>query len=394
MNKKPLVIIALAITAMLINFYISHKGYQITFLIFSVVTALIIFCLFYRYKWLRLDDKNLFVQPLFLCSILLPLYYCIIFGFWAWKGHHLNLSPKGFTNFIIISKLPLLILASSVPLASIINNIHRTIQTEMQIHEAQIKNKFDMSINHLKYYTELFKKVETDEISEQYQLTSSDGKTVNNYKIEFKPSVHYPSALYKKIYSQLGSSNKPNLESSNFFLAKLNRDWKYLNFCFKKLQTYNLRLIETHGYEPISHKNFRAVKCKFYFEICNAYETLCRTLELTGYRPKVSFTMEDLDKIYQIWIPFNNFNTLYNAIKILEKISLQILDIINDENVSIYFSADKKLFRFGPGVLHKWQPFMSLECVMDDTPPSISYTASHNEWRHFGGRVLKTHKTD
>ncbi len=370
MNKKTLkliIFVSVAIVFTLINNYLIHTNHQKLFLILLPLSLASMSFIFWRFNWFKLNEKNLFIQPLFIASILLPLYYFLMFGLWVWKEHQIELSSNGFMNFLTISKLPLLILALSVPLASIINNIHRTIQTEKQISEAQLKNKFDISINHIKYYTELFKKIESKEITENYAIKDPNNQRHTTYGVTFSPIIHYPSNLYKKIFSSETFGLDGSIKQSERFLTKLSNDWKHLNQCFQKLHKFDSALMTQKNVV-----NFRAVKCKIYFEICIAYETLCRTLELGDYRPEVSFIMEDFDNNYQIWIPFYNFQTLYNSIKIVEKISLQIFDIINVQNIEVYFPSFPKLFLYGPGAVHDWSYFMNRVTAMSGLPSCIT----------------------
>lgn len=366
-NTKSRVVIAVMLVITTANLYSIYNNHQLFFLLFLIPSMLTISLLTWHFKWFKLNEHNLFNQPLFIISILLPLYYSFMFGLWVWKDQHISLSPSGYLNFITESKLPLLILALSVPLASIINNIHRTIQTEKQIYESEKKNNFDISINHIKYHTELFQKIEVKEITENYKIKASKGDEYIEKEARFTPIVLYPSSLYKKLFISNNNNEKYTLKTNVQFLKKIKNDWNYLNFCFKKMNRYNSFLHQTDN-----KGSFRAVKCKIYFEMCNAYETLCNTLELGNYRPEVSFCSEDKDDTYQIWIPFYNQNTLYRSIKTIEELSFKVFDIIKDENVESYFPANEKLFIYGPGVIDDWSYFMSDRILMDETQSRIS----------------------
>ena len=138
MKNKIITLTFLLLLSIVANTFTIYYGFEVMFLTVAITSLFITIGLFYFYGWFELNDNNLFKQPLFIASILLPFQYFILFGCWVWRDHSLQLTTDGFANFLNISKLPLLLLASSVPLASIVNNIHRTIQTASQIQSAKV----------------------------------------------------------------------------------------------------------------------------------------------------------------------------------------------------------------------------------------------------------------
>ncbi|HBY0214516.1 TPA: hypothetical protein MIN91_19860 [Klebsiella pneumoniae] len=324
-------------------------------------------------KWYTLNEKNLLQQKVFWLAIVFPVFSFFYFGLFAWWGKTPVLSAHGYARFYEISKFPLMLLASSVPLGAIVNNIHRTIQTERQIYESERKNNFDITINHMKHYTELFKKIETEQIIEQYEIFESINKPSIKKETVFSPKIHYPNNLYKKLF--ISKTNKKDILfiTDKQFLNKIKYDWKHLNFCFKKLHRYNLALQPNKD-----NGNFRAAKCKIYFEICAAYETLCNTLELGDFRPKLSFGFHDKDNTFQIDLPFYNNKTLYKSIKTIEKLSLGLFDIVRDENVDIYFPTNQRLFIYGPSIIDNWSYYFDNGVIMDELPSRIS--SSHTSF--------------
>ncbi|WP_439953679.1 hypothetical protein ACS98V_00080 [Escherichia coli] len=137
MKIKLTSIIAYTIISIIIALGLVYTNRPRIFVLFSIFHILGVVVILYYFNWLKLNEKNLLKQPLFIASIIIPLEMFILYGLWAWKGHSLDFTSEGFNQFLDISKLPLLILASSVPLASIVNNIHRTTQTENQIEKTQ-----------------------------------------------------------------------------------------------------------------------------------------------------------------------------------------------------------------------------------------------------------------
>jgi len=170
-----------------------------------ILILILLLIIVYAKKWYILDKRNLFRQKLFWIAILTPLCSFIYFGYFSWHGKTPVLSAHGYARFYEISKFPLLLLASAVPLASIVNNIHRTIQTEAQIDTAETKNAVDRYLAHEKNFVE-----KTKEIL-KVKLTSakdSDGKfTEFKYKgsafalfTSDEIRISNPYLLYNRIY--------------------------------------------------------------------------------------------------------------------------------------------------------------------------------------------------
>lgn len=181
-------------------------------------------------KWYVLDKRNLFRQKLFWISVLTPLFSFIYFVFFAWWGKEPVLSAHGYSRFYEISKFPLLLLASAVPLASIVNNIHRTIQTEVQINTAETKNAVDRYLAHEKNFIEKTKEIFS------YKLPSATDADGNLIKFGGKPNIvlfttdeikiSNPYLLYTKIYNKSTIEITSDFTANPDFLAQLK---DYLN---------------------------------------------------------------------------------------------------------------------------------------------------------------------
>jgi len=133
----------------------------LTLIKYIILTIYILFLSFYIYylkknKAIHMNAEPLTRQNLFTAALVIPFISFTTFGTFAWLGHTLQLDAEGLNNFLNISKLPLALLSLSVPFGVIVSNIHRTIQTDMQIKEAQKKNKIDAFYAHRKNTVELF----------------------------------------------------------------------------------------------------------------------------------------------------------------------------------------------------------------------------------------------
>ncbi|HHR0587315.1 hypothetical protein ACU60Q_03455 [Klebsiella aerogenes] len=239
MKNKIITLTLLLLLSIVANTFTIYYGFEITFLTVAITSLFITIGLFHFYGWFELNDNNLFKQPLFIVSILLPFYYFILFGCWVWRDHSLQLTTDGFANFLNISKLPLLLLASSVPLASIVNNIHRTIQTESQIQSAKVKNNADAYYSHLKLFIETISSfptlvleyipTQTDrtrhvaaEVASHAYIESSE--KVNTYEVK----IVFPHKLYNNLFQS--SQNTGAIYSpSPKFTQKIINAWNELD---------------------------------------------------------------------------------------------------------------------------------------------------------------------
>ncbi|KJG10327.1 hypothetical protein C0W96_09530 [Photobacterium kishitanii] len=111
------------------------------------VIGMIAFYFSYMYKIKLLDTfsldplRGLSGQALFWISIFVPLVLFFCFGVFSWVGCRFQLSSDSFMNFIIVSKLPLSILALSLPFGLTVTRMHGTKQTAQQMcqTESQVK---------------------------------------------------------------------------------------------------------------------------------------------------------------------------------------------------------------------------------------------------------------
>lgn len=190
----------------MLGYYLISSIRPRLFISFSLLIPIGLMIIFHFNGWLKLTHKNLLKQPLFIASVALPFYMFIIYGIWAWKDHNINLTSDGFNNFLEISRLPLIILASSVPLAAIVSNIHRTIQTEAQINSSEIKNSIDRHLSHEKNFVDKIKEMATftmqnyvDESSKHHKYNKDKStKLLTSHEIK----ISNPYLLYSKIYTK------------------------------------------------------------------------------------------------------------------------------------------------------------------------------------------------
>ncbi|VVT53868.1 hypothetical protein UYSO10_4927 [Kosakonia radicincitans] len=267
-----------------------------------------------RYN-LILNADNLVRQPLFWASIVAPLALFLYFGFFSWSGHNPQLDSNGLTNFYNISKIPLLFLASSVPLAAMVSNLHRTIQTETQIIETKKKNISDLYYSHFKFYTESFSKVPT------YKLELS------NLKKEVHLSHHFN--LYRLIFPNYNPTENATTEVNHNYFDDLFSLWDNVNELLKQHNSeYNNYLKNKNSY------NFPNLP-----EIINKIEitviSICKKLAISGYHyPQSAIYFYGPSSINPpanivLHSSFFNHKDMCETIESIANIYSRLVDIIN-----------------------------------------------------------------
>ncbi|EOC1611884.1 hypothetical protein ACI49Z_003613 [Cronobacter turicensis] len=273
-----------------------------------------------KIKAIEMNAEALTKQPLFLAALTIPFLSFITFGLVAWLGHNFQLDGEGLNNFLNISKLPLGLLSLSVPLGVIVSNIHRTIQTDKQIKEAQKKNKIDAFYAHRKNTIELLDNLNLQTL------------TIVGEDIKLKFENNY--SIYKRVYPEASITNDNYAPSYNI-LHETQYEWiKIANIlkCKDKLsiemQTEKYheieRCLEALHYllEFESHKNIQ-----LYFAIFSAKDK--KRNELTS---RYSGERDLKDAIICYW---NSYSILMASVDIKFNISfsgstMPILDYLSD----------------------------------------------------------------
>ncbi len=289
--------------------------------IFITISSLIGYALiFHNNKWFGLNEENLLKQPLFIASILIPLHTFMVYGFWVWKGHGIDFTANGFNNFLEISKLPLLLLASSVPLAAIVNNVHRTIQVEKQITETSRKNLSDSYYTHLKFITEAFEK------NIQHEIKFHDHSS--------KLKISHPLSLYRELFPKSNSEQGVNYEINKALFEFLSAEWEKLNF--------NIDAFRLHYDSLLSDKSNQKLKESLSL-IINSIEgniiSIFKKLHVTGYHFHKMF-------VYRydtggIQTSFMSHEDMINKIALCETICLFIFEVVNtnDEIINKHLAS-------------------------------------------------------
>ncbi len=220
--------------------------------IYAIVLAAIVLATIIK-KWYKLDHRNLFNQELFWIAILTPAFSFIYFGFFSWLGHVPQVDSKGMGNFLEISKLPLILLASAVPLGAIVTNLHRTYQVEAQIKTAEAKNLLDGYYAHNKYHVECFSKIN---ISRRIIKSKIDTlEDINTLTI----SVSQPHTLYKKLFPESSPVAGPQYSPSNINIKRITALTNNILLSFEKLDHVFFvdQLNSNHGLDESMFRRIR-----------------------------------------------------------------------------------------------------------------------------------------
>lgn len=267
----------------------------------------------YKNKWLELNHSNLFKQKLFWLAIVIPLMTFITFGCWAWWGKSPALNAHGFERFLTISKLPLLFLAASVPLVSIVNNVHRTKQTEKQILESEKKNNADLYFTHFKHTIDLFNEITSKQLIDYY------GGEKHTFKIKNK------IALYNYIFNNSTPENGLSYDINPEVVKTIKDKWDIINTALKDIN----KIKELYpSLNMDSQESFTILLSRAE----EAYLDICITLKINTYRSNNRMHLKVQDNAYVTL--FSRPSVLIEALKSINSICSQIADIINSEKIN------------------------------------------------------------
>ncbi|WP_407905445.1 hypothetical protein [Escherichia coli] len=346
------------------------------------VSVLIIFGFFFiKRRYYKLDHKSLLEQPLFWVSIGVPLATCIFLGLLVWvdKWHSFSLTSLGYKRFIELSTLPLLILAAAVPLASIVNNIHRTIQTEKQITEAEKKNKTDGYYAHAKFQTDYLKSLPETEL--KTKIIQSNGKESEDSKT-FK--ITYPLSLYKKLYPKCSPTSGAEYEANKHHTALILKSWMNINGILKDLN-------EIKNEIKYGQLDDMKILLKIWYQLEMEIIKICHYLEITYPAYQKSFLIKYENS--RLTTSISSFEEMNKILKALEDISIGVVDAVNQFTMveTHVFTKTQKLFStWGrPTELHEMSSDFSKMQVAGSDVPSLFLDGEF--YVEIGDRVAAEH---
>ncbi|MGV5527664.1 hypothetical protein [Pseudomonas sp. XP1] len=369
-TNKLFSLTALLISVTAILALMIHQNHPMAFLIGLLIATAMLATLSHHYHWFKLDDRQLFKQPLFIIATTYPAYLFILFGAWTWKNYSLNLSSEGYGLFLEISKFPLIILASSVPLGAIVNNVHRTIQTEKQIDDTGAKNRNDIYYGHVKFILDQFDKIKGKEINFEHHLeelnntTQEDKPEPQTFKIESCIFIRQPMDLYRKIYKHSSAQNNPNFMVCPEFLDSLSKEWS------------NIHQLCLYKAERKPEQNFKLpqeLHIKDHSDIDIAYTNICNLLCLGGFHSDYSLALQAKKSGWQWYSTFLTSVHMYDSLRSLATVTGSILDRVRDENVDLLFPSNESVFKIGSGFVSDFNMFFDTVCIGSYQPPTLTH---------------------
>ncbi|WP_108416481.1 hypothetical protein [Enterobacter mori] len=229
----------------------------------------------YHVKAFKMNAEPITHQPLFTAAIAIPIVSFFSFGIICWSDHSLQIDSDGFNNFLNISKLPLALLSLSLPFGVVVNNIHRTIQTDKQIKEAEKKNKIDFFYAHRKNTIEVFQNLDFNTI------------TLPDVSLKLEFSNCY--SIYRKCFQNASTRNN-DFSYSEKFVSKASELWLELASKFKEEEPDNYHDLYSHIFEI--EKLFDALHHHYQFKEYNHSQ-----LYQASYAQKGEFTFYVSSKI-------------------------------------------------------------------------------------------------
>ncbi|EDF9595737.1 hypothetical protein GCC33_08640 [Salmonella enterica] len=286
---------------------------------FYSLVALLFFFFYLAFELIYISARNAFSmnsepltkQALFWSSIRIPFISFIYFGLFSWANYKFQFNQEGFNNFISISKLPLGLLSLCIPFVAIVNNIHRTIQTDEQIQQTKLKNRTDLFYSHQKNYIEYFNtsiKKNVYIIETMESPHSIVTKKVVESEIEIK--IIAPFKLYKKIFNK-ASTYDNDFSISTTLINSLKSLWRGIDALIDELR-YTVH--EPDCFEII-------------YKIESAMTSISSNLQFSPIITKYSFII-DTNSFY-FCSRFENEENLKRVLKAYFLLTQDILDTID-----------------------------------------------------------------
>jgi len=213
-------------------------------------------------------------------------------GFICWREYDLKLDADGFNKFIEISKLPLGLLSLSIPFGVVVNNIHRTIQTDKQIKEAERKNKADGFYSHRKNTIEMFESLpfksfqvagekytlEFDNCYSTYRYSYPMASTSSGEFIADENFVRRVDNLWIALKEKLENPPTRSAESTLKYIASIENilDNMHRILLFKPIEIKKLLLVNFSNEEGFTKRFVTKFSCEDDIKMAiNAYWNAC-----------------------------------------------------------------------------------------------------------------------
>lgn len=291
------------------------------------------------------SELGLWSLPLFWMAISFPIFLFISFGTPIWITRELDISSIGYKEFISISTLPAILLATIIPLTAAISRAYSTHQTADQIGEMLKNKKRDISF---KYKEEVTNQI--NNINERFKKESLYYKSTNDY---FKNDTNKESKkenLEESIEKLVIAINAKNSRKSNsisivnvfplFHIIDHKHEENKLNIASLELITDTLiKLnIEINNYQKIENNNdLLAI-----FSALESLTSIARIIITDMYHSRQNlFQIKDKNDKDNVLFTIFEFD-IYDYLTFLSVTSKIIIEIIN-LNYEYYNNNDENI---------------------------------------------------
>ncbi|HHN8431879.1 TPA: hypothetical protein ACRRXA_001908 [Morganella morganii] len=286
-------------------------------------------------KYFEMNEKPLTSQTLFWLAIIIPFASFCYFGYFSWYGKPFLFNAEGFERFIKISALPLGLLSLSIPFSAIVNNIHRTIQTNAQINSVNIKNNSDIYYSHRKNTMDYFNAL--GKIDVEFHTSFKDNYVKNRMDIKLSMRIDDSFKLYHTLF--------PYSHPHNCILSLSEKITKRINRCWCRIDYLLMKCLEEKN--TCANLIRKMIKINKYLEIIE--RTLCVTNNLSKIR---HFRFNSDNVIFGVSFRFyEEFNArLESMFKMTTVISSivgnEFESIVNYKSLDLFLSKNNAKFYF------------------------------------------------
>lgn len=288
-------------------------------------------------KHFEMDEKPLTSQTLFWLAIVIPFFSFCYFGFFSWYGKPILFNANGFERFIKISALPLGLLSLSIPFAAVINNIHRTIQTNKQIQETGVKNNHDLYYSHRNNTINYFNNIGVLKSEYNYKIIKAYTEQSTHAIVEL--SIINSFHLYDFLFYH-STPNLCILSPMDSVLFKINKAWGRINYmiksCIADSKNRDIPLLTRLRKLTLINKNLNIIE---------------KRLHLNSYPNKFNIFQEAGGYI-EFCVKFRSYEEFNEKLKLSYELSKKIYSIIGRDLdkyvdfkfVNLFLSENKFLF--------------------------------------------------
>lgn len=312
--------------------YKPNTSTSLALLFIFIIYIIIELLLTKKHDAFSMNSKPLTAQYLFKQAIRIPFLSALFFGFLSWMGHVPRFDSEGFNNFILISKLPIGLLSLTIPFVAVVNNMHRTIQTNTQIEEAQKKNTSDSYYSHFKYITDYFSNLPKRNL---------DLRVTYNNDINYEYCISYPVHLYKFLFSRnsphagIFDTDKLYIQRSTDVMVDIAKE------CTSIITIENKWKQQSDNGEEIDHDIVATSQSQHLHSIETSLTKLHKMLCINSPKYNYHYRYQSLNEKHSLITKFGSCKELSGRIDIIYQFLMNVLEITSFMNFEDSLREDK-----------------------------------------------------